>query len=179
MAQTKINLSTKTGDAGTTSLGDGQRVSKTHPRIKAVGELDELNSWLGLVIAELKTSPLKDQVDFLKKTQQTLFIIGAEVALVKGQKLKSEKVVWLEKQMDNLSKQIKPRWRNQFVLPGGNHLTAYLDITRAICRRSERSLVALLDQKDTSNKLHAESIAFLNRLSDYLYLLARAVNLTA
>jgi len=180
-----INLSTKTGDKGQTSLANGQRVAKCHRRVVAVGGLDELNSWLGLVVAQarqLNTSHfsvkqkriLKQQELFLIKIQRQLFQLGAVVALVKNAKLKLSLIEQIEVEEKVLSQCLTPAWRNKFVLPGGSLLASQLDVARTVCRRTERSLTALLQGKTRSNIYQA--VAYLNRLADYLYLLKRYVN---
>ncbi len=164
----KIHISTKTGDQGLTSLANGQRVMKYHPRIVAVGELDELNSWLGLVLAQaqrLELNQLTDQQKkiwrkqslFLVEVQRQLFQLGAVVALVKGAKFDLTAVEKLESEEGALAQSLSAAWQNKFVLPGGSLLASDIDLARAVCRRAERSLTLInatdLDRLGKTNQL--------------------------
>lgn len=165
---------TKTGDDGTTSLFDGTRVSKNDARIDTYGDIDELNSLLGVVVAHLSNQ--KDIQTLLLGIQRDLFALGAQLANPshKKQKDKSqfseEKVTKLENAIDQLEKEIDPI--KSFILPGGSVAAAYLDYARTVCRRGERKMVSLL-------KGDPESLIFIryvNRLSDLLFIIARVVN---
>ena len=166
-----ISITTKTGDAGETSLASDQRLPKTHPVFDAIGTVDELNSWLGLLVAEFEDS-FSAQKTFLLKVQDTLFYLGAELAQAPKTKLNSSQLKSLESQAQKLEMKLKDRWHTKFLLPGGTNLAAKIDIARSVCRRCERSVFALSEVQETRPLL----MKYLNRLSDYLYLLRTAVN---
>ncbi len=167
-----ISVSTKTGDRGETSLANGQRVSKDHPLFFVVGTLDELNSWLGLVVVKLDNI-FPDHKQFLLEVQNTLFYIGAEVALSPNTKFDDQALTKLEIISENLQKSLEDDWYQKFLLPGGTETGAILDIARTVCRRCERVLVK-------ANKEGCEIrpliFKYLNRLSDYLFVLRCFVN---
>lgn len=175
----KSKIYTKTGDSGETSLMGAGRVKKTHPRIEACGNVDELNASLG---AAASFSKNKKVTELLKSIQNELFNIGAELSSPKKLKRKSDfstetfylltegKVVELEKTIDSLEENL-PSLRN-FILPGGAQEASFLHLSRTICRRAERSVIAL-SEKETINP---QIIKFLNRLSDLLFVLARSAN---
>lgn len=160
-----INISTKTGDKGTTGLANGMRIAKDSQHFEVIGTLDELNSWLGLVVVSLENS-FTDHQKFLVSVQDTLFYIGAEVALSPKAKLKKSDLTKLENQASRLQKSMKQNWHTQFLLPGGTKLGAWLDIARSVCRRCERELVKLNSEQELNPML----LKYLNRLSDYLYI---------
>lgn len=162
----KIIVTTKTGDAGESGLANGQRVSKSSSFFTVIGDLDELNSYLGLVAAMCEADFPKEREKILK-IQDTLFYIGAEVAQSPKAKLSSTKVIQLEKWQNILEQSLEANWHTKFVLPGGTPLGAYTDIARTVCRRAERSLWAHNEQY----KLRPALQKYLNRLSDYLYIL--------
>lgn len=177
-----MKIYTKTGDKGETSLVDGQRVSKTHPRVEAYGTVDELNSQIGLCIAEMKSLKSDPELEShslsLEKIQNCLFDMGSHLACEKAETLthlpplKSENIPWLEGLIDKATEKLPPL--KEFILPGGHSVSALLHVGRTICRRAERHVVGL---GDTSPSM-SYSIQFLNRLSDYLFVLARLVNFT-
>ena len=148
---------TRGGDAGETSLGDGSRVSKLDPRIVALGEVDELNSFLGWCAAGLD------------RIQNELFDLGADLSVPGGDRLRIEQlyVDRLEAEIDAANAQLEPL--KSFVLPGGTETAARLYVARAVCRRAERAVLAV----DGANPLVA---VYLNRLSDLLFVLARLAN---
>jgi cob(I)alamin adenosyltransferase len=174
-----MKIYTKKGDSGRTSLYYGGRVKKTDPRIIALGDLDELQSYLGLLRAYLTLEKFnKELSDFIVFIEKQLYIAMAEVAtdvtnqskLKYGQsKLELEVVSKLEARIDNFSYEVGEI--KDFVIPGGSRVSAIADIARTICRRAERSVV-LLSSKD---KLAEGCVVlpFLNRLSDFLWMLAR------
>ena len=166
-----IKISTKTGDAGKSGLTDGKRELTSHPQFAAIGDVDELNSWLGLVVAKLGHEFAVHR-GYLLAVQDTLFYLGAELARSKNTKLESTMVLELEKRSDELQEQLAEDWHSKFLLPGGTELGGYLDIARTVCRRAERSVVALSEQE------HVRPVVFqyLNRFSDYLYVLRCFVN---
>jgi cob(I)alamin adenosyltransferase len=158
---------TRTGDDGTTGLGTGERVSKDSLRIEACGALDELNSALGVMIA---AGPPEQLNDMLGNVQQTLFDLGGEISLPGSNLIDAEKVLQLESAMDQLNEVLPPL--KDFIMPGGNAAGAACHMARAICRRAERRLVSLA-QQETINE-HA--VHYINRLSDFLFILARTLN---
>ena len=163
-------VTTKTGDGGKTSLGDGQRIPKNHPIINSLGDLDHLNSILGW--AEVATSNEIYSKD-LKNIQQDIFNISGDISLPEGNTalLSVDRIDYLEKKIKEMSNNLPPL--KEFILPGGSEFNSRLHIARTTCRKSERSLVAMY-QKQKRNDIHAK---YLNRLSDYLFLLARVVRL--
>lgn len=170
--KTFISVSTKTGDQGESGLANGQRVSKDHPLFFVVGTLDELNSWLGLVVVKLDNS-FPEHKDFLLEVQSNLFYIGAEVALSPNTEFKDTALTKLEKFSEDLQKSLQADWYQKFVLPGGTETGAILDIARTVCRRCERVAV-----KATKEGCEIRPVIFkyLNRLSDYLFVLRCFVN---
>lgn len=165
-----MKIYTKTGDSGTTSLLGGARVSKAHIRIEAYGTVDELNSYIGL----LRDQPVNEsRKDFLKQIQDRLFTLGADLATEPGKDkvvkpdLFDRDVESLEQAMDDMDAQL-PALKN-FVLPGGHQSVSFAHLARCVCRRAERIAIALND----AEPVDALSIRYLNRLSDYLFLLGR------
>ena len=165
-----MKIYTKTGDLGTTSLLGGTRVPKFDIRIDAYGTIDELNSYIGL---------LKDQdvnwlrADVLKEIQDRLFTIGADLATdpakenVKKPDLLADDVDMLEKQIDEMDKDLPPL--KSFILPGGHQAVSFGHIARTVCRRGERIVTELAAMEEVSDLV----IQYLNRLSDYLFVLCR------
>ena len=161
-------VTTKTGDGGKTSLGNGQRVHKNHPIINTLGELDYLNSIIGWAEVESANESYSSE---LKNIQQDIFNISGDLSLPNSDVslLKEERIIHLEKMIKSMNEKLPPL--EEFILPGGSELNARLHIARTTCRNSERSLVSLHLDHD-KNEIHAK---YLNRLSDYLFLLARDV----
>jgi cob(I)alamin adenosyltransferase len=170
MADRLTRIVTRTGDDGTTGLGDGSRVGKDSARIAALGDLDELNSAIGCVIAE---GPSERMRDVFSSIQNDLFDLGGEVSIPGRSALWEAHVQQLERLVERLREPL-PTLRD-FVLPGGSRAGAACHIARAICRRAERSLVALGRLEAVSDL----SIRYLNRLSDVLFLAARTLNAEA
>jgi cob(I)alamin adenosyltransferase len=160
---------TKSGDEGQTGLADGRRVSKTDIRIQAIGSIDHLNSLLGWAIV-VAGSPIKND---LERIQQDLFDLGGELAMpgIELQLLSAERLHWLEHETEKLNESLPPL--KEFILPGGTELSARIHIVRTACRNTERDVVALAETKEDSD-LHK---VYLNRLSDYLFVLARKVQM--
>lgn len=167
-----ISVSTKTGDQGETSLANGQRVSKDHPLFFVVGTLDELNSWLGLAVVKLDHG-FPEHQQFLLEVQNNLFYIGAEVALSPNTKFSHHTLTKLENISENLQKQLQDDWYQKFLLPGGTETGAILDIARTVCRRCERVLVKANKE---GCQIRPVILKYLNRLSDYLFVLRCFVN---
>lgn len=169
-----MKVYTRTGDAGTTSLVGGTRVAKTHPRVQAYGQVDELNSWIGLVISRPDQLPAAI-VTTLTRVQNTLFDIGTILATEPDSRwqpapLSETAVQQLEADIDALDATVPPH--NQFVLPGGCPVAAQAQIARTVARRCERTLLELAADVNPS----PEILAYINRLSDYLFVAARAAN---
>jgi cob(I)alamin adenosyltransferase len=164
---------TRGGDAGETSLGDGSRVRKTDPRIEAYGTVDELNAAIGLVAA---ADPPAAWRPWLDRIQQLLFDLGADLSVPLGDerrerlRVEAAHVEWLEELCDRVNERLEPL--RSFVLPGGSETAARLHVARTVCRRAERRAVALA----AAEPVNPVALACLNRLSDLLFILARAAN---
>lgn len=175
-----MKVYTKTGDRGETSLFNGERVSKSHPRIETYGTLDELTSHLGMIVSLLPDtlSPLKER---LIEIQKLLFNAGALLATPanydKPEKLppfSAENATQLEKDID-LMNQSLPK-QTAFLIPGGHPAAAASHVARTVCRRVERLLVNLINSEMENPERVALFLAFVNRLSDYLFVVSRFVN---
>ncbi len=169
-----MKIYTRTGDDGTTGLFGGPRVRKDALRVEAYGDVDELNSALGVAREELPGDDLRALVDSL---QSELFTVGAELATPDTTRnvprVSPLQVERMEREIDRLETEL-PEMRN-FILPGGSRAGAALHLCRTICRRAERKVVQLAAQETVT----AEALAYLNRLSDLLFVMARAANLRA
>jgi cob(I)alamin adenosyltransferase len=166
-----FKIYTKTGDTGETALFGGARVPKNHHRVDAYGTVDELNSYIGL-LRDLIETP--DYRAILKEIQDRLFTIGAVLASDPAKQMsvpdiKPEDIELLENQIDTMEENL-PMLKN-FILPGGHSTVSFCNIARTVCRRAERLVVAL----DAIEKIDPLSIKYLNRLSDYLFVLGRKV----
>lgn len=171
MGKRLSKIYTRTGDKGETGLGDGSRVSKTATRIEAIGTVDELNSIVGVVVEDLLDShdnELLDIARFVRSLQHRIFDLGGELSIPGYTIITSDHVTALEEQLDVLNEHLEPL--ENFILPGGSRLIANCHMARSICRRAERVVTALAD--DTEVNTAAQE--FLNRLSDYLFVLARS-----
>lgn len=168
-----MKIYTKTGDKGETSLIGGTRVAKHHIRIEAYGTMDELNSHIGLVRDQIKDEHV---VDLLLQIQTTLFTIGSHLASdpekskMKLPELMEADILILEKEID-LINEIVPELKN-FILPGGHMAVSFCHIARCVCRRAERCVIHL----SQTNLIDPLIIQYLNRLSDYLFMLARKIS---
>jgi cob(I)alamin adenosyltransferase len=160
-------ITTRTGDAGETGLGDGARVAKHSPRIAALGDLDELNSAIGMVLAEDVPPQLAEA---LAEVQHDLFDIGGEVSIPGHSILREERVLSLETRLEAWNAGLAPL--KEFILPGGSRAAAAAHLARTVCRRAERSLVALAQHE----KVGEAARRYLNRLSDLLFVAARVLN---
>ncbi len=162
---------TKTGDKGATGLFSGERVSKTHPRVAAYGTVDELNSILGVVQAFAPREPVREA---LGRVQVLAFDLGGDLATVPDAawkpRITEEHVQWLEKEIDRIVAEL-PRLR-AFLLPGGSPAAAHLHVARTVCRRAEREAL----HAATTEQIPPMALIFLNRLSDFLFVLARFEN---
>ena len=167
MAYRLTHITTRTGDQGSTSLGDGTRVEKDHPRIELLGSLDELNCFIGL----LRTEPLSDSLDLqLSHIQNDLFHLGAEVAVPQHTRLSPERISELETQVNEYNSQLPPL--KEFLLPGGGRGAALCHLARTVARRAERQMVTL----QRTELLSTVALPYLNRLSDLLFVMARTLN---
>ena len=161
---------TKTGDKGETSLVDGSRVSKADPRVAAYGDVDELNSLLGIARVGLRDLQL-DQA--LGKIQNELFIVGADLAsplTIAVPRMDEERISEMERLIDLLLEELEPL--REFILPGGAQLGATLHLARTVARRAERAVVAL----SAESEINPRALEYLNRLSDLLFVMARVAN---
>ena len=166
-----MKIYTKTGDSGETSLFGGKRVTKDHVRIEAYGTIDELNSFLGVLYDNLED---ENQRYLINSVQSNLFTIGSILAN-EGKTtdyipdLRESAISVLEKAMDEMDENLPPL--TNFILPGGNTVVSFCHIARTVCRRAETRMVALNHIEDVDPKL----IKYLNRLSDYLFVLSRKI----
>jgi cob(I)alamin adenosyltransferase len=169
-----VNLTriyTRLGDDGETHLGDMSRVPKTHPRIEAYGTIDELNAQLGVALTVADLAP--EHAAVLRRVQNDLFDVGADLSVPHGgdrERLRvvPEQTAWLEEACDEVNATLAPL--KSFVLPGGTPAAAQLHACRTVCRRAERRTV------DCGDEVNPECVRYLNRLSDLLFILARAAN---
>ena len=167
MANRLTQITTRTGDDGTTGLGDGARVPKHHLRVQAMGDVDELNSTLGVLLAE----PLPDDVrELLVVIQHELFNLGGELSIPGFELLKAQAVIRLDEALLHYNAAL-PRLK-EFILPAGTRSAAIAHVARTVARRAERAVVALGAAESVRN----ESRHYLNRLSDLLFVLARVLN---
>ena len=167
MANRLSQIATRTGDDGTTGLGDGTRVPKSHGRVGAMGDVDELNSHLGVLLAE----PLPDDVrDLLVTIQHELFNLGGELSIPGYTLLKDDAVAVLDAALAHYNATL-PRLA-EFILPAGTRSASLAHVARAVARRAERAVVTLAG----SETINAAPRLFLNRLSDLLFVLARVLN---
>ncbi len=178
-----FKIYTKTGDKGETSLFGGARVPKSHVRVEAYGTVDELNSYIGLLTDLIIPTQYKA---VLKEIQDRLFTIGSILATepskqMKTPDLKNEDIQLLENEIDTMDAQLPPL--KNFILPGGHSTVSFCNIARTVCRRAERSVINLVmlekEEGQPINPINqsgqALSIQYLNRLSDYLFILGRKI----
>ena len=167
MSNRLTQIATRTGDDGTTGLGDGSRVAKDNLRIRALGDVDELNSQLGVLLAE----PLPADVrELLVVVQHELFNLGGELSIPGFELLKASAIAKLDDALQHFNAPL-PRLK-EFVLPAGSRSAALAHVARSVARRAERAVVALGAAED----VRAEPRQYLNRLSDLLFVLARTLN---
>jgi cob(I)alamin adenosyltransferase len=157
---------TRTGDKGTTGLGDGSRVEKDNLRVEAFGTVDELNSTVGLVLAA--KLPINIQ-SILNRVQHELFDLGGELCMPGTTLIPGSYIDGLEADLDRLNENLPPL--KDFILPGGSETAARCHLARTICRRAERKVVALARDEDVNEA----TIRYLNRLSDFLFVAARVI----
>jgi cob(I)alamin adenosyltransferase len=167
MGQRLTQIATRTGDDGSTGLGDGTRVPKSHLRVQAMGDVDELNSSLGVLLCE----PLPDAVrQLLVRVQHELFNLGGELSIPGYELIKPEAVAGLDAELETYNAAL-PRLQ-EFILPAGTRSAALAHMSRTIARRAERALVAL----QAHEKVNDAPRQYLNRLSDLMFVLARTLN---
>ena len=162
-------VTTKSGDKGKTSLGNGDRVSKSNAFINLLGDIDELNSHLGSAISTCRSDTVTSD---LQSIQQDLFNLGGEVSMPNSgtQLVNESRIVFLEDKIDEFNQSLKPL--KEFILPGGDEFCSRIYIARSVCRRAERSCVEIIDKIKEKNIW----LPYLNRLSDYLFVLARYIS---
>lgn len=170
MGNRLTKIYTRTGDAGDTGTADGSRIAKDDMLMHAIGDVDELNSYLAVVACHAPD----DFINSIRSIQNTLFDVGAELAMLGMDEapvlLHKDKTEQLEQALDELNKSLPVL--KEFILPGGGLAASHCHVARSICRRAERSLVTLNRHK----KLNADVMAYVNRLSDYLFVLARSMS---
>ena len=164
-----MKIYTKKGDKGMTSLFGGMKLSKADIRIEAYGTVDELNSFIGVLIAEIDDEKVEKD---LLRVQKRLFDLGAILATNPNkpeliQKFDDKEITFLESSIDNMEKELDPL--KNFILPSGSRLIAFTHVARTVCRRAERRIVAIQD----SSKTYEVLLKYINRLSDYLFVLSR------
>ena len=175
MGNRLTKIYTRTGDDGTTGLGDGSRVPKDDPRVEAYGAVDELNSLIGVVLAVASLPP--DVRACLTECQHELFDLGGELCIPGHRIIGGSHVARLEQALDALNEPLPPL--KDFILPGGGPAAAACHVARAVARRAERRVWTLANHKDASpgagDPVNAEAAKYLNRLSDLLFVMARVL----
>lgn len=170
-----ILISTKKGDAGQSSVIGGQRQDKDSLVFAVLGDVDELNSWLGLVVAELKVKTTKSHRRIsveLIDVQEKLFTLSAQIAGSNKVKILAADLKKIERRGEKIQQALSKNWHTKFIFPGGTSLAAQVDIARAICRRVERQIVAYNKQQPLPPLI----FQYINRLSDFLYLVRCQLN---
>ena len=167
MAHRLTKIATRTGDGGETGLGDGRRVAKDSPRVQALGEVDELNSALGVLLAEDVPAEVREA---LLAIQQDLFDLGGELSIPGHALLAAEQVARLDSWLEAWNAELPPL--REFILPGGTRAAAAAHLARTVCRRAERALVALGREEAVGEPARQ----YLNRLSDLLFVAGRSLN---
>jgi len=158
---------TRTGDDGTTGLGDGSRVAKNSLRIQVIGDVDELNAVIGVLLTEPISVPIQE---CLTAIQHDLFNLGGEICMPGHEMVKAERISALETRLDAWNEKLTPL--KEFILPGGSRAAAHCHLARTVCRRVERNMHAL----HAEEKLTAVALQYINRLSDLLFVLCRILN---
>ncbi len=170
MANRLSRITTRTGDTGTTGLGDGSRVGKDAPRIAALGEVDELNSLLGVILCEEMPDEARE---LLVSIQHDLLDLGGELAVPGANFLKETQLERIDAAVARYNGELSPL--KEFILPGGTRAAALAHLARTVCRRAERAVVAL----GTAESVSDATRKYLNRLSDLLFVLGRWLNKSA
>lgn len=166
-----INISTKTGDKGTSGLANGKRLPKDDAIFEVLGTIDELNSYIGLSISHL-SDHFMEYKHFLLEIQDVLFMMGAEVAQSPKVAVESKHLDKLEQISETLQELMEDNWTTKFIYPGGTQTAAILDVTRTVARRAERVAVSY----NVNNPLSPFILQYLNRLSDFFFILRCFVN---
>lgn len=172
MGKRLSKIYTKTGDSGETGLGDGTRISKSTPRVEAMGSVDELNSLLGVLVEEIKSEnnpELTPMSDFLRQCQHRIFDLGGELSIPGYEIIHDHHAERIEEALDDINKNLQPL--ENFILPGGSRSIATCHWARSVCRRAERDVVTLSE----TDEINKAGLKFLNRLSDYLFVAARQI----
>ena len=167
MGHRLTKITTRTGDAGETGLGDGARVGKDSPRVQALGDVDELNSAIGVLLAEELPESMRAA---LQAVQQDLFDVGGELSIPGHRMVSAAQVARLDAQLETWNSALAPL--KEFILPGGSRAAAAAHLARAVCRRAERSVVAL----GRGHGVSEHTRQYLNRLSDLLFVAGRTLN---
>ena len=158
---------TRTGDKGTTGMGDGTRVAKDSLRVAAMGDVDELNSVIGMVICKCAEGSVKQT---LITIQHDLFNLGGQLTMPQYDVITAARVLWLEKTLDAMNENLPPL--KEFILPGGGEAATFCHLARTVCRRAERGIVALAKEFEFSEQI----AAYINRLSDLLFVVCRVLS---
>jgi len=158
---------TRKGDNGTTGMADGSRLAKDSLRMHAIGDVDELNSMLGVVIKKTPASNIKENMITI---QHDLFNLGGQLAMPDYAMINQSRIEWLETTLDEMNEPLSPL--KEFILPGGTEAACFSHAARTICRRAERSLVSLNAETAIDNVL----LSYINRLSDWLFVVGRCLN---
>src|SRR5690606_37281786 len=166
MAHRLTKIYTRTGDQGTTCLSDGSRTEKDHPRVDAIGDIDELNCVLGLLLSHALPKDIHHSVS---EIQQTLFDIGGELSMPAATTLTEGPVAQLEQQLEMYNATLTPL--REFILPGSTEASARCHLARAVCRRVERHVVTIARSEPVNHHV----LSYLNRLSDLLFVLSRVL----
>lgn len=167
MGNRLTKIYTRTGDGGTTGLGDGSRVAKDHARVQALGTVDELNSNVGLLLSEALDEDIRS---CLTQIQHDLFDLGGELSIPGYEALREAQLLELERLLDQHNATLEPL--KEFILPGGTRPAALCHVARTVCRRAERAIASLSAQQPVG----PHALRYLNRLSDLLFVLARVLN---
>jgi cob(I)alamin adenosyltransferase len=158
---------TRTGDKGTTGMADGSRVEKDSLRVSAIGDVDELNSVLGLVVCKCQQGDIKE---ILITIQHDLFNLGSQITMPECELITQERIKWLEQTLDQLNEDLPPL--KEFILPGGGEAAAHCHLARTVCRRTERGIVSLSKEFEFNSNVGA----YINRLSDLLFVVCRVLS---
>jgi cob(I)alamin adenosyltransferase len=170
MGNRLTKIYTRTGDDGSTGMSDGARIAKDHPRVEAIGAVDELNSAIGIVLANAPPAAVDAM---LTDIQHTLFDLGGELSMPEMTCITGEQITRLEQWLDSLNADLPPL--KEFILPGGSPAAAACHLARTICRRAERRLQTLSQME----AVNPAAFGYLNRLSDLLFVVCRELNRAA
>ena len=177
-----VKVYTRTGDDGTTHCYKAGRISKSDIQISAVGTVDEVNSYTGLLSSSLESDRFSDEVTFRSQIQNRLFDLGGALATMHVKDQFEELIARidekpLEEKIDRMDQQLEPI--KQFILPGGTLAASQAHVCRSVCRRAEREVVAMIEASDVSGEVRnglSQVVQYLNRLSDFFFVLARYIN---